>query len=385
MSKTIRNIILSIVWMVASINIEAGTFIVKGVICNIPDTSFINISYLKVRNGLCFHERIDSIPVIHGHFRVEGDVPGLTPGTIEYGRQRVRLYLEPNTLTITMDANNPRLFKQSGSSVDEEISQIHEFLKESDSILYASYNAHSKGKNMDWFSAYLEACYNREDVLLRCFEKYRMYQISPDLLIQALSINRTREYDNLSKIKDLRNLCPDNVKYSRMGELLDACINQASRVALCRQTPIGSKAPDFIGTTMSGDTVQLSLVKKDKPVLLCFFTSYAEQQVGVEDIRCYVDDYEERKYQYIGIDIQDDPCQWKKYLSTHSIPYPVIKDYWDEDLYHVWEWTIGTSYPGGELPSFFIIDQDGKIVENFRITGDKARLKSINGMTKVAQ
>ena len=144
--------------MVASINIEAGTFIVKGVICNIPDTSFINISYLKVRNGLCFHERIDSIPVIHGHFRVEGDVPGLTPGTIEYGRQRVRLYLEPNTLTITMDANNPRLFKQSGSSVDEEISQIHEFLKESDSILYASYNAHSKGKNMDWFSAYLEAC-----------------------------------------------------------------------------------------------------------------------------------------------------------------------------------------------------------------------------------
>ena len=348
-----------------ALNAHGGSFTIKGEILNLHETTYVDFSYVKIQNGLWVEERVDSILVSNGIFSVTGNVEELMAATINYDNHKYRIYVEPCEMSVLIDANNPYSIQQAGTSVDKETEDLRRYLKKNDSILYAKYedyitHPYELRGGKDSFLYYLEACNERQELLIQYFEANPHTPIGSDLLLQALMLGREKNIKYTDVIGKLRDLQPCSVRKSIMGKILDTNLAHLSNVERFHEAPVGNKAPDFIGTTLSGTAVQLSQTTANRNVLLYFFTSNDRRHKEIDYIRSHFNNSSRDSISIIGIDLQTDQHKYSRYIKENSIPWPVIEDWWCDDLYQIGEWSIGSSYPlDTELPFFFMIEEGG--------------------------
>ena len=176
-------------------------------------------------------------------------------------------------------------------------------------------------------------------------------------------LGRTKDVKYAEIIERLRVLQPCSVRKSLMGMILEANLTHLSVVERFRETPVDNKAPDFIGTTMSGNIIQLSQTATSGNIILYFFTSNDRRHKEIDLLRSFFKNNNGDSISIIGVDLQTDQHKFRRYIKENKIPWPVIVDKWCDDLYQIGEWSIGSSYPlNTELPVFFLIGRGGTLL-----------------------
>lgn len=354
------------------LHLFSAKFSLDGEILNIENHLHVKISYASLSHGLYSEIIVDSILVSNGIFHIDGEIPELTSATIEIKGKRYRFYIEPLDIKLSIDIQKPYIHL-SGTSIDDEYKEALSFYQQNDSVLYSQFDyfrSHpyelKKGKE-DTFTSYLQICFEREQLLLDFCKSHQCYRIVPDLLSQALEIDTRKELTNIEQIRSIYLESPDTVKNSLLGKLLDSKIRQYTKSRRCIMEPVGSEAPDFLSTTTKGDTLQLSSFRDRDNVILLFFSSrFFGKKAMSHIIHAIHKDTRDIKdpATVIGIDLNIDTHKRRHPDDCQGLPFPVIRDNWSNDLFQIREWDIGSLFPGGEFPYYFLIDKKGIIIKS---------------------
>lgn len=117
----------------------------------------------------------------------------------------------------------------------------------------------------------------------------------------------------------------------------------------------GDKAPDFVLSDIKGGQVSLSSLK-GKVVMLEFWATWCPPcKEAVPDLNTIYGKYRERGFVLLGISVDkgaDSMAAIASYAKRHSITYPVV----------LADSSTNGSYSVTSIPTSFIIDKDGKVV-----------------------
>ena len=126
----------------------------------------------------------------------------------------------------------------------------------------------------------------------------------------------------------------------------------------------GSKAPEFSAKDQNGNTVTLAQFK-GKKVVLYFYPKDDTPGCTAEacDFRDNYQSLQAQGYQVVGVSTDDEKSH-KKFVTKHSLPFPLIADT-DQSIvqaYGVWgeKNMYGKKYMG-TMRTTFIIDAEGVI------------------------
>jgi thiol-disulfide isomerase/thioredoxin len=128
--------------------------------------------------------------------------------------------------------------------------------------------------------------------------------------------------------------------------------------------PIGSMAPVFSGTQVTGDQ-QISLADyKGKTVVVNFWASWcttckAEAQV-VADV---AKRWEAKGVVFLGVDTHDTTAGAHTYYQTYGLDYPSVVDP---------DSRIGASYGVSGLPETYVINSKGEVIDKYISSLDEA-------------
>ncbi|GIU85446.1 MAG: peroxiredoxin [Acidimicrobiales bacterium] len=129
---------------------------------------------------------------------------------------------------------------------------------------------------------------------------------------------------------------------------------------------VGEEAPDFTLTDQEGNKVSLSQFRGEKPVVLVFypfsFTGVCEQELC--SLRDDIDMFERDGVQVLAVSCNAAPTQ-KRWAAEQGFRFPVLSDFWPHGevarAYGVFDENLGCA-----VRATFVIDKDGKIVDEFR-------------------
>ncbi|SNX70286.1 peroxiredoxin Q/BCP [Bacillus oleivorans] len=132
---------------------------------------------------------------------------------------------------------------------------------------------------------------------------------------------------------------------------------------------VGEKAPQFELVASNGETVKLSDYK-GKYVVLYFYPKDMTPGCTTEacDFRDYYEEFKELNAVILGV--STDPIKsHEKFIKKHGLPFLLLADENHEvaEAYGVWKpkKMFGKEFLG-IVRSTFIIDPDGKVVQEFR-------------------
>ncbi|HEY9535183.1 MAG TPA: thioredoxin-dependent thiol peroxidase [Mucilaginibacter sp.] len=146
----------------------------------------------------------------------------------------------------------------------------------------------------------------------------------------------------------------------------------------------GSKAPDFTAKDQNGETVSL-LDFRGKTVILYFYPK--DDTPGCTAEACdFRDNYQSligKGFQVVGVSTDDEKSH-KKFVTKHSLPFPLIADtdHSIVEAYGVWgeKNMYGKKYMG-TLRTTFIIDADGVILHVIDKVDTKASSQQVLDLT----
>lgn len=112
-------------------------------------------------------------------------------------------------------------------------------------------------------------------------------------------------------------------------------------------------APDFkLPRLNSNESLQLSKLYKETPVLLVFWATWCEPCVAeIPTLNQWHSKYSD-KFQVIGINFQEEKETIEAFLKEHEIDYPILLDR---------EGKVGESYEFSSLPAVVLLAKGGKI------------------------
>ncbi|MFP7299705.1 thioredoxin-dependent thiol peroxidase [Neobacillus niacini] len=132
---------------------------------------------------------------------------------------------------------------------------------------------------------------------------------------------------------------------------------------------LGKKAPDFELLASNGEKVKLADFK-DKNVVLYFYPKDMTPGCTTQacDFRDFHGNFSELETVIIGV--SPDPIEkHEKFINKYNLPFILLfdEDHRVSELYEVWKLkkNFGKEYMGIER-STFVIDNDGKIVKEWR-------------------
>jgi thiol-disulfide isomerase/thioredoxin len=135
-----------------------------------------------------------------------------------------------------------------------------------------------------------------------------------------------------------------------------------------RRLDLGGRPLVIAGTGLQNDTVDSSKYR-GKPVLIVFWASWATpvKQDLPELIKLY-DQHKKNGLQIIGVDLDNDRAELEAFLKEHQISWPQIFEPGGMDS------RLAVDYGIILLPSMFLIDSDGKVVNrNLRTAAEVGR------------
>ncbi|MCI0765694.1 thiol-disulfide oxidoreductase ResA [Bacillus sp. TL12] len=125
---------------------------------------------------------------------------------------------------------------------------------------------------------------------------------------------------------------------------------------------IGKKAPNFVVTDLEGKKIELNDLK-GKGVFLNFWGTWCKP---CEKEMPYMNElypkYKEKGVEIIALDADETNIAVKNFVNQYGLTFPVAIDKGQE--------IIGT-YSVGPLPTSFLIDKDGNVIE--KITGTQTK------------
>jgi peroxiredoxin len=160
-------------------------------------------------------------------------------------------------------------------------------------------------------------------------------------------------YNDVTELDEILNGFSNRVKetpyFKEIREGLDRLI----------KTQSGSAAPEFTLKNRQGEAVSLTDFR-GKIVLLDFWASWCASCIAsFPSLKQLYDDYRDMGFEIIGISTDSDEAAWLRSIEQHQLPWiNVIDRSTDADMKD----TISTDYSVVFLPTFIMVDKEGKIL-----------------------
>jgi len=375
-----------ILCLVACNRIPPGSFKLEGSIKGGKDSDNILLYYYSIENGEV-REISDTAKVINGKFLFEGNIGELTSASLCFDDTNphavidTRMYLEPTTMKLRIDKNQPYTYELSGTKVEKEnielrkelesdkkieydvLMRVNEILKQMDPNSNNNLNMDSLINLLQDVKEHFGAVRLKMDsTYFNFIQRHNTYQIVPDLLYLLI---KSEAFPG-DTLKYIYNNLPEQSKTGLLGKL---AFEQIESLALEKEIIpiksflIGKPAPDFTKTDFSGKTIRLSDFNKKNFVLLDFWASWCIPCVeGISTLKNIYNKYGEKGLSIISISIDSDSSSWLKALNAYHLDkWPQILNGKDD---------VASKYNVEAIPHFTLIDKQGKVVID-GVSGDQ--------------
>jgi len=355
----------------------------EGFVENAKDSDMM-ILYYNVLNNNEWHNMSDTTKIINGKFLFEGNIDELTPAEFVIGYSDVvistRIYLEPTTMKLQIDKNQPYAYELTGTKIEKENIELRNLLKPDEKIYYEGLlrlndifkqmkisrdnnNIHVLDSLMSQFMYVKEHTIatigkKMSKTYLDFILKHNTYRIVPDLLYL---ISASMPLDTLKSIYD--NL-PKQSQRSLIGKFtLKQIEDLESKKEIpkdsLKETLIGNPAPDFTRKDYSGKTIRLSDYKNKNYVLLDFWASWCIPCIAkIPEIKDLYNKYSEKGLTIISISLDEDSDKWLKAINKYQLKaWPQILSVEDKNNVN----NVSLMYNVSAIPHFILIDKQGKI------------------------
>jgi cytochrome c biogenesis protein CcmG/thiol:disulfide interchange protein DsbE len=125
-------------------------------------------------------------------------------------------------------------------------------------------------------------------------------------------------------------------------------------------------APDFTLTTFDGETVALAELG-EHPLFIYFWASWCGPcELEAPVIQAMWPEYEARGYEFIGINILDNPSEAQRFINRHELTFTTARDE---------ERTVYLDYGVAQLPEAFFIHPGFEVSARFSGELDEVNLR----------
>ena len=383
-----------IIGLAACNTIPSNSFKLEGFIEGAEDSEILILYYDILKNNE-LHSIADTAKIINGKFLFEGKIDELTAASLKFDFPYVvistRIYLEPTTMELRINKNQPYAYKLSGTKVEKENLELRKELEadektyHEDAIcmndileqlhLYSNnipvrdslYNLFQYIQNQKRQPAFKK----RINTYLGFSLKHNTYRIVPDL-IYLLAKSESIPIDTL---KYIYNNLPKPLKTGLMGKLAYKQIEyQEKYLESKRNSSIGNPAPSFTRKDPSGKTIRLSDFKNKSFVLLDFWASWCNPCIAeIPCLKKVYERYKDKGLTIINISLDKDVSNWLNAINQYQLETcPQILDAKDENnKSRINTDDISFLYNVEAIPHYILIDKQGKIIARWEFLNNE--------------
>lgn len=376
-----------VISLVACSTTPSNSFKLDGFVDGAKDSENIILCYFSLKNGE-WYEIADTTKIINGKFLFEGNIEELTAADLCFDDANVvidaRIYLEPTSMKLRIDKNQPYAYKLSGTNVEKENIELRKEMEPYAKIRYKGLEycdstikqikLHDNNlvvrdsliNNLHKYFAENTVGDSIIKTYLDFIKKHNTYRIVPDLLYLL-----TKDSIPLDTIQSIYSHLPEQSKTSFMGKLV---CKQIEYIKSKKNTSVGNLAPDFTRNDFSGKTIRLSDFKNEDFILLDFWASWCAPCIKeIPKIKKIFNKYHEESFTIISISSDTDSSSWINAINKYQLEaWPQIlsnkKDN-DSSIFNIDD--IATIYEVNAIPHFILIDKQGKIIARWGYLGEE--------------
>jgi peroxiredoxin len=310
-------------------------------------------------------EVLATTPLRDGIFTLTGKIEHPVYSAIRFVDQNkyINFWLEPSEIHLSANANlgpdSPRelpatitgstehaLMQEFHEAYDEiyrNVSELVEMKRQTEDT------AERDRLDVEIIEARLKARARNSEYILDFARKHNDRVVSA--YIMRSQINDV--YNDVTELDEILNGFSNRVKetpyFKEIREGLDRLI----------KTQPGSAAPEFTLKNRQGEAVSLTDFR-GKLVLLDFWASWCASCIAsFPPLKQLYEDYRDMGFEIIGISTDSDEAAWLRSIEQHELPWiNVIDRSTDADMKN----TISTDYSVVFLPTFILVDKEGKIL-----------------------
>ncbi|WP_179413512.1 redoxin family protein [Mucilaginibacter sp. E4BP6] len=362
--KTKILILLSILPLFAAA--QAPNFTISGKIGNLNKPAMI---YLDYENGT-----EDSTVLVNGTFHFEGHVSEITAARISLGHNgegkhlsiykggdNIYPYFSNENIIITSKDSliNARV---TGSKTFNEYAAYNKAIggsiMEIDRIFNNEFNSGTLEQRKDTnFIKALDVKF-RKAIADRTIKQIQFAKDHPDSFFGLVAIEESAGSKmNVAIVEPIYNAFTPELRATSLGKDIAQRINAAHAIG------VGDPAPLFTLNNTNGKPISLADLK-GKIVLIDFWASWCEPcRAESPNLKIQYKLYKDKGFEIISVSVDNDRKSWLKAISDDALPWIQVSDL------KAFKSEAVRSYGIGGVPSFFLIDRDGKIIANTNLQG----------------
>jgi peroxiredoxin len=360
----------------------------------VKDSEDIILYYFSINNGE-WYEIADTTKIINGKFLFEGKINELTAASLCFTEPHnvilsASIYLEPTSMKLRIDKNQPYAYELSGTKVEKENIELRKEMEPHEKIFQKKLEylndlltqiqlndnnpsiKDSLNNELGQFFADQTLGPKMIKTRLDFISRHNNYRIIPDLLYWLAN----EESIPIDTLKSIYNSLPEQSKVSLMGELAYKKIEYQELIRKKEENAlVGSIAPDFTMKDTSGKTIRLTEYQNKNYVLLDFWASWCGPCIKeIPKIKNLYEKYNKTELKMISISLDTDSNKWLNAINKYKLDqWPQILNVQNENesAFYINKEDLGFLYNVDAIPHFILIDKQGKVMARWGYLGEE--------------